>query len=55
MGGIINKGFSVAGTIIAFSAWGLFICAIFFNQERYRKRRNRQEMIDMYLRQQLRK
>lgn len=55
MKGFIGDGNMFVGAIVAFSAWGLFIWAIASNQERKRKLRNREKMLDDYLRQQLRK
>lgn len=55
MRGVIGGENNWIGIIIAFSAWGLFIRAIIVSQERKRKAKNREQMIDDYLRQQLRK
>ncbi|MEI5984891.1 hypothetical protein VJ786_08250 [Sphingobacterium sp. PU5-4] len=55
MKGVIGGESNWIGVIVAFSAWGLFIWAIASNQEKKRKLRNREKMLDDYLRQQLRK
>jgi len=55
MKGVISGENSFIGIIVAFSAWGLFIRAIVVNQEKKKKTRNREQMLDEYLRQQLRK
>lgn len=55
MKGMISGENSFVGIIVAFSAWGLFIWAIVANQERKRRAKNREQMLDDYLRQQLRK
>ncbi len=55
MRGVIGGESNWIGIIVAFSAWGLFIRAIIVSQERKRKAKNREQMIDDYLRQQLRK
>ncbi|WP_166336997.1 hypothetical protein [Sphingobacterium chungjuense] len=55
MKGLIGDGNMFVGAFIAFAAWGLFLRAIFASQENKRKMKNREQMIDEYLRQQLRK
>ncbi|MFD2599356.1 hypothetical protein ACFSQ3_10355 [Sphingobacterium corticis] len=55
MKGLIGDGNMFVGAFIAFAAWALFLRAIFLSLEKKRKMKNRDQMIDEYLRQQLRK
>ncbi|MFZ4861222.1 hypothetical protein ACL9RF_03475 [Sphingobacterium sp. Mn56C] len=55
MKGMVAGENTFVGIIIALSAWGLFIRAIVTSQEKKRKARYREQMLDEYLRQQLRK
>lgn len=55
MKGVISGENSFVGIIVAFTAWGLFIRAIVASQEKKKKAKNREQMLDEYLKQQLRK
>lgn len=55
MKGVIGDGNKFIGIIAACIAWGLFIRAIIVSQEKKKTARNREKMLDEYLRQQLRK
>lgn len=55
MKGVISGENSWLGLIVAFSAWGLFIRAVVTSQEKKRKAKNKEQMLEEYLRKQLRK
>lgn len=51
----MGSGNIISGAIIGFGAWGLFIWWVAAQDSKKRKQREREELLDEYLRRQLRK